>query len=92
MIYRRSQRFKKAFRNLPGNIQRKTIKAFRLFAKDLKHPSLGIKKIKGAEGIWEGRIDRSYRFTFHFEVDEDSGKTICVFRNVDNHDECLRNP
>jgi hypothetical protein len=42
--------------------------------------------------IWEGRIDRQYRFTFQFEKDEDSGKVICVFRTMDNHDECLKNP
>ena len=89
MIYRRSHRFKKAFRVLPANVQKK---AFKYLAEDPRHPSLGIKKIKGAEGIWEGRIDRSYRITFHFEADEGSGDTVCVFRNVDNHDACLKNP
>lgn len=38
------------------------------------------------------RIDQQYRFTFHYEKDEATGEIICVFRNVDNHDECLKNP
>ena len=92
MIYRRTERFKKAFKSLPPDIQGKVIKAFDLFRQDPTHPSLVIKKIRGRAGIWEGRIDQSYRFTFHFENDPATGVTICVFRNVDNHDECLRNP
>ena len=92
MIYRRSQRFHKAFRSLPAPIQAKAVKAFALFAADPQHPSLGIKKIKGAENIWEGRVDRAYRFTFHYETETGSGETICVVRNIDNHDDCLKNP
>ncbi len=92
MIYRRSERFRKAFKALPQTIQEKVIKAFALFREDRNHPSLVIKKIKGVEDVWEGRIDQQYRFTFHYEKDEVGGETICVFRNVDNHDECLKNP
>jgi mRNA interferase RelE/StbE len=91
MIYRRTERFKRAFRDLPRSIQVKVIKAFELFARDPKHPSLGIKKIKGHQDIWEGRIDRQYRFTFHYERNAE-GRAVCVFRNVDNHEECLKNP
>lgn len=92
MIYRRTQRFHKAFCALPAEIQAKAAKAFLLFQADRQHPSLGTKKIKGAEEIWEGRVDRAYRFTFHYENDPTSGETICIFRNIDHHDECLKNP
>jgi mRNA-degrading endonuclease RelE of RelBE toxin-antitoxin system len=92
MIYRRSQRFHKAFRSLLPPIQAEALKAFKLLATDPQHPSLGIKKIKGAEGVWEGRVDRSYRLTFHYETDPSSNQKVCVFRNIDNHDECLKNP
>jgi hypothetical protein len=92
MIYRRSARFLKAYEDLPHEIQGKAKQAFTLFRENRDHPSLVIKKIRGMEGVWEGRIDRQYRFTFHYEKDEASGETICVFRNVDNHDECLKNP
>jgi mRNA interferase RelE/StbE len=86
MIYRRPERFRKAFRALPKHIQEKVPKAFSLFKEDPHHPSLGTKKMQGYEGIWEGRVDRSYRFTFHYEEDEESGETICVFRNIGPHD------
>lgn len=92
MIYRRTARFRKAFQMLPRQAQEKVIKAFALFQSDPNHPSLVIKKIKGLEGIWEGRIDQNYRFTFHYEKDALSGETVCVFRNVDHHDACLKNP
>jgi mRNA-degrading endonuclease RelE of RelBE toxin-antitoxin system len=92
MIYRRSERFHKAFHDLPRNIQEKVINAFTLFRENPEHLSLVIKKIRGMEGVWEGRIDQKYRFTFHYEKDETTGETICVFRNLDNHDACLKNP
>ncbi len=90
MIYRRASRFSKQYQLLPVDIQRKAQKAFQLFVKNSNHPSLRIKRVKGTRDIWEGRIDIQYRFTFHYE--QGDGDTICVFRNIDNHDECLKNP
>ena len=92
MIFRRSQRFKRAFQDLPANTQRKALEVFALFAENPKHLSLQTKKIKGIEGVWEGRIDRQYRFTFHYETLANSEEVIYIFRNVDNHNECLKNP
>jgi len=37
-------------------------------------------------GVWEGRIDVSYRFTFHYEDD------LCVFRNIGPHAIVEREP
>jgi len=91
MIFRRTERFRKAFRSLPANIQSKTLKAFALFGQNQRHPSLQIKKMQGRDGIWEARIDQKYRFTFHYEK-RGQAEILCVLRNVDNHDECLKNP
>ena len=91
MIFRRTERFLKAFRALSADIQGKSLKAFKLFEGNQRHPSLRVKKMEGHEGIWEARVDLKYRFTFHYEKDS-SGEVYCVFRNVDNHDECLKNP
>jgi len=91
VIFRRTERFLKAFRALPAEIQSKSLKALKLFEKDQRHPSLHVRKMEGYKGIWEARVDLKYRFTFHFEKDA-GGETYCVFRNVDNHDECLKNP
>ena len=87
--FRDSHRFKKGFRTVPADVQKKAIKAFRFLASDPRHPSLGIKKIKGVKVIWEGLIDRSYRFTFLFEAEEGAGEMVCVVRNVDSQDEYL---
>jgi mRNA-degrading endonuclease RelE of RelBE toxin-antitoxin system len=92
MIYRRTARFKKAYQSLPKHIRKKVAKAFALLQEDPAYPSLGVKKMQEYQGVWECRIDQQYRFTFHYERHPESDETICVFRNVDNHDECLKNP
>lgn len=92
MIYRRTARFKKAYLSLPKHVQKKAVKAFQLFRENPAYPSLVVKKIQGNSEIWEGRIDQQYRFTFHYESQSDTDKKVCVFRNIDNHDECLKNP
>jgi mRNA-degrading endonuclease RelE of RelBE toxin-antitoxin system len=84
VIYRRTRRFKEAYRNLAPDVQEKVKKAFQLFQADTRHPSLQVKKMQGLESIWEGRIDQNYRFTFHYDLNEE-GETVCVFRNVGPH-------
>lgn len=90
MQFRRTERFKKAFRSLPVPIQQKAIKALRLLAENPRHPSLRVKKIQGTESIWEGRVDQKYRFTFQLENENDH--VVIVLRNIDNHDDCLKHP
>ena len=80
MRYRRLPAFKKAFERLPADIQVKAGKAFLLFKENPQHPSLHVKRVRGLSGVWEGRIDIHYRFTFHYEGD------TAVFRNVGPHD------
>lgn len=79
MRYKRTPEFREAYDALPDSIKEKAKKAFALFKQDPKHPSLHTKKIKGVEGIYEGRIDRKYRFTFHYD---DKG---VVFRRIGPH-------
>ena len=90
MIFVRSDRFKRAFQSLPKEAQKKAIRALRLMAEDMFYPSLVVKKIKGYPVIWEARIDTKYRLTFKDE--QKNGETLCILRNIDNHDECLKNP
>ena len=86
MKYRRLPSFKKAFRRLPREIQVKAGKAFLLFRENPNHPSLCIKRMRGLLGVWEGRVDIRYRFTFHYEDD------TVVFRNIGPHNILDRNP
>jgi len=81
-----TNRFKKAYQRLPQNIQGKLKKTIRLLDENPRHPSLRVKRIQGTDKIYERRIDQKYRFSFEFDGEE------IVLRNVDNHDECLKNP
>ena len=67
MKYRRLPPFKRAFERLPREVQVKAGKAFLLFKENPRHPSLRIKRMRGVPGVWEGRVDIRYRFTFHYE-------------------------
>ena len=42
--------------------------------------------VESAPGVFEAYVDVKYRMTFERRSD------TFVMRNVDNHDECLRNP
>ena len=81
-----SKTFKNGYKKIPANIQKKFERQFLQFSENPHHPSLNIKKIKSASGIWEGRVDRSYRFTFQII------NGVYIFRNIGNHDECLKQP
>jgi len=53
------------FNKLPDNLQKKARKQFSYLLKDFRHPSLNVKKYQGYENLWQGRIDKGYRFYFH---------------------------
>lgn len=61
--------FEKDFQKLPREIQHQALKKLTYLKSYMGHPSLRTKKIKGYEYIWEGSINMSYRFTYHFEGD-----------------------
>jgi hypothetical protein len=64
MIIIKTERFKKEFAALPLMIQERAGKQLALFLQNPKHPSLRTKKMEGRVDIWEGRITKTYRFTF----------------------------
>ncbi|MFH1025991.1 MAG: type II toxin-antitoxin system mRNA interferase toxin, RelE/StbE family [Nitrospirota bacterium] len=45
------------------------------------HPSLRIKKMEGHESVWEARVTKGYRMTFHIHVHGDT----CLLRRVGTH-------
>lgn len=55
----------KQYQKLPVNLQKKARKQFAYLLQDVQHPSLNVKKYQGLENVWQGRIDKSYRFYFH---------------------------
>ena len=76
----RTDPFKSSYKKLPKFIQKKTDRILMLLGTDLRHPSIRAKKIQGAGDIWEGRIDKSHRFTFEIQDDE------IVLRSIGHHD------
>lgn len=81
-----TKRFVQQYSQLPAPIQRKVDKALMLLDADFRRPGLRSHPVESAPGVYEAYVDRRYRMTF-----ERRGNTF-VMRNVDNHDECLKNP
>lgn len=82
-----TDRFDKAYLNLPLEIRKKIQKAIRLLAEDPRYPSLQTKPVQSAAGIYEARIDRGYRMTY-----ERLPNDVLLLRVVGKHDETLKNP
>jgi len=82
----RTARFKKAWQDLTEEEKVVGRKALRNLATDLRYPALRVRKLKGVEHIWEGRVSRSLRMTFELD-----GNTI-ILRNIGRHDETLERP
>jgi len=72
--------FDEDYHSLPEAIQERTEKQLALLLENPHHQSLRIKKIKGHPSIWEGRVTKSYRFTFQI-----SGE-IYLLRRIGTHD------
>jgi addiction module RelE/StbE family toxin len=65
-----TRRFLKSFARLPAAIQEKVKKQIALLAENPSHPSLLVKPVQGAAGLYEARVDRDYRMTYEREPDD----------------------
>jgi mRNA-degrading endonuclease RelE of RelBE toxin-antitoxin system len=88
----RSEFFKQQYKKLPKEIQEKVDRALRKLAVDTRYASLETHEVHGASGyysrkIYEAKVDNKYRLTWEYWEDNK-----IFLRNVDNHDECFRNP
>jgi mRNA interferase RelE/StbE len=82
----RTENFKKAWIKLSEGQKPLARKAIENLLKDIRYPSLRVKKMKGTENIWEARVSQSLRLTF--QIDRD----IIILRNIGHHDETLGRP
>jgi plasmid maintenance system killer protein len=64
-----TERFQRSFAEAPAEVQSQAHKALGFLLRDLRHPSLRAKKYDDARGIWQGRVNRSWRFYFVIEGD-----------------------
>ena len=53
----------KDYKKLPLGIQKKADKQFLVLTDNYRHPSLRTRKM-GGQGVFEGRVDIHYRFSF----------------------------
>ncbi|MBI4303972.1 MAG: hypothetical protein HY665_06525 [Chloroflexi bacterium] len=81
-----STRFARKYGRLPEAIRLKTDKALSFLNVDFRHPGLRSHPVKSMPGVFEAYVDVQYRMTFERRSD------TFIMRNVDNHDECLKNP
>ena len=86
MPLRYSRRFIDKYVLLPLTVRNKVDKVLALLETNFRHPGLQSHPILGSPGIYEARVDQEFRITYERSSD------ILKIRNIDNHDECLRNP
>ena len=86
MKLRYSKHFKKSYQKLSPTVQKRVDEALTILATNVRHPSLRVKKIQGADAIYELRVTRNYRISF--EIEEDG----YFLRRVGKHDDLLRRP
>jgi mRNA-degrading endonuclease RelE of RelBE toxin-antitoxin system len=72
--------FDEDYAALPESLKERADKQFILLMENPHHPSLRLKKIKGHPNIWEGRITKSYRFTFQILGE------VYLLRRIGTHD------
>ncbi|MEK7170540.1 MAG: hypothetical protein AAB767_04600 [Patescibacteria group bacterium] len=85
MEIRYAASFSRDYWELPQEMRTLLAKKFALLLKNMRHPSLCVKKMEGHREIWEARITKGYRFTFQKE------EYGYLFRRVGSHD-ILRSP
>ncbi|MHC0061667.1 ParE family toxin-like protein [Nostoc sp. UIC 10890] len=74
MKSRTTAKFRKAFADLPEQVQKQTREAYRQFKHDFGHPSLRFKKVHPELPIYSARINKSYRAVGQLE-----GNTVIWF-------------
>ena len=72
-------KFKRDYKRLTLQSQKRIIQALLQMERDLKYPSLETKKLKGTNSIWEARASKNLRITFNLK-----GKLI-ILRTVGEH-------
>ncbi|MFZ4507019.1 MAG: type II toxin-antitoxin system RelE family toxin [Fimbriimonas sp.] len=70
MRLRFTERADKDYAGPQEPLRKAFIKQLGFLVDNVSHPSINAKKYNDAEGIWQGRVNRSWRFYFLIEDDE----------------------
>jgi hypothetical protein len=57
-------------------VQRQVDKQIALLQGNLRHPSLDAKKYGGTDDVWQGRVNRSYRF--YLRIADDAYRILMI--------------
>ena len=68
-----TRRADKEYDKLSPQLQRQVEKQFGFLAENIRHPSLDAKKYGATDDVWQGRVNRDYRF--YFQIIDD---TYCI--------------
>jgi len=60
----RTDHFTRDYKKLPARIQEQTDNKLRYLVRDIRHPSLRVKRVRRYRDIFEGSITTHYRFLF----------------------------
>jgi mRNA interferase RelE/StbE len=83
----RTERFKNSVLDLDPRAREKLQKQLGILISNPRHPSLGVKKIKGTKSIFEARVNDHYRFTFEY-----GEKNELILRVVGPHNSARKRP
>ena len=88
-----TERFKEQAARLPEAVFKQLRIRASFLESNPRHPSLKTHEVKGALGelggkIFEAYVTDKYRMTWEYGP----SKGEIILRNVDNHDDCLKNP
>ena len=70
MKLRFTERADKDYATLPKEIRKALAKQLGFLLDNLNHPSLRAKKYSETDGVWQARVNRSWRFYFLIQGDE----------------------
>jgi len=70
MRVRLSRRAARDLDGLSSRLQATVRKQLGLLAENIRHPSIQAKKYDAANDIWQGRVNRDYRFYFQIVGDQ----------------------
>jgi hypothetical protein len=64
-----TERFQRSYADAPLQVQEQCEKQLAFLIQDFRHPSVRAKKYDETRNIWQGRVNRSWRFYFLIEGD-----------------------
>jgi mRNA interferase RelE/StbE len=64
-----TERFRRSYADAPARVKRQCDKQLTLLVQDLRHPSVRAKKYDDVHDIWQGRVNRAWRFYFKIQGD-----------------------